>query len=97
MNLTFANPNPSPITIAPGAVTIAISTAQPGCSASVNFAVTQGLTASVTVPASSTESLSALGIAQANWPVASMVETHTNQDACEGAPLTFTYTGSATG
>jgi adhesin/invasin len=97
LNLTFTNPNPSPITIAAGAVTIAVSTTQPGCSASVNFAVTQGLTASVTVPASSTESLSALDVAQDNWPVVSMVETHANQDACEGAPLTFTYSGSATG
>jgi hypothetical protein len=97
VNLVFTNPNPSPITVATGAVTTTISTTQAGCSASANFAVTQGLTASVTVPASSTKSLSDLGIAQANWPVVAMVETHTNQDACEGAPLTFTYSGSATG
>jgi hypothetical protein len=97
LNLTFTNPNPSPITIASGAVTITISTTQAGCSASTNFTVTQGLTTGVTVPASSTKSLSDLGIAQANWPVVVMVETHTNQDACEGAPLTLHFSGGATG
>jgi len=97
LNLTFTNPNPSPITIASGAVTVTITTNQAGCSVSPNFAVTRGLTANVTVPANSTRSLADLGIAQANWPVVAMVETHANQDACEGAPLTLHYSGSATG
>jgi len=97
LNLVFTNPNPSPITIASGAVTITITTTTAGCVASTNFAVIQGLTASVTVPANSTRSLSSLSTPQANWPVISMVETHTNQDACEGAPLTLHYSGGATG
>jgi hypothetical protein len=49
------------------------------------------------VPGNSTRSLSALGVASANWLRITMIETHTNQDACKGAPLTITYTGSATG
>jgi len=97
LNLVITNPNSSPITIAPGGITIVISTTQAGCSASANYTVTHGLTASVVVPATSTKSLSALGIATANWPVISMLDTHTNQNACAGAPLTLTYTGSATG
>jgi len=97
LNLVFANPNPSPITIASGAVTVTITTTQAGCPVSPNFAAPQGLTANVTVPANSTKSLSDLGIAQANWPVVAMVETHANQDACEGAPLTLHYSAGATG
>ena len=97
VNLTFTNPNPSPISVASGAVTITITTTQAGCPVSPNFTVTQGLTATVTVPANSTKSLSDLGIAQSNWPVVTMVDTHANQDACEGAALTLHYSGSATG
>jgi hypothetical protein len=97
LDLGFTNPNPSPITIASGAVSITISTTQAGCSPSANFAVTHRLTARVTVPASSTKSLSDLDIPDGKWPVIGMVETHTNQDSCEGAPLTLHYSGSATG
>ena len=102
LDLTFTNPNSAPITIASGGVTaanIAVTTHKPGCAGS-NFAVTHGLTASATVPAHQTTpiSLSALGIPQADWPVITMIETHTNQDACEGAVLTLTYSGiEATG
>jgi hypothetical protein len=63
----------------------------------VNFAVTRDLLGSIKVPAHSTASLSDLGIPTSHWPVIAMVETHTNQDACEGAPLVLHYSGSATG
>jgi adhesin/invasin len=97
LNLVFTNPNPSPITIAAGGVTITISSSVAGCPATPNFAVVHGLTASATVPATATRSLSDLGIPAANWPVVAMVETHTDQDACQGTVLTLHYTGSATG
>ncbi len=43
-------------------------------------------------------SLSALGVPQAKWPRIAMLETNTNQDACQGAHLTLTYSGiEATG
>ena len=64
LDLVFTNPNPSPITIAPRAVSITVSTGQARCSARANFAVTQGLTSSVTIPANQTRSLSDLGIGQ---------------------------------
>ncbi len=97
LNLTFTNPNSSPMTIASGGVSasnIAITSSAPGCAPS-NFAVTQGLTTTVTIPASqiTPESLSALGVPQADWPVIKMIETNTNQDACQGATLTLTYSG----
>jgi hypothetical protein len=97
LNLTFTNPNSSPITIPNGGISasnIAITSNTPGC-ASTNFAVTQGLTTAVTVPAGqlTPESLSALGVPEADWPVIKMIETNTNQDACQGASLTLTYSG----
>lgn len=97
LNLTFTNPNSSPITIASGAISsanITITTSKAGCAAS-NFAVVRGLTASVAIPADqlTAESLSALGVAQSNWPVIKMIDTNTNQDACQGAALTLTYSG----
>jgi hypothetical protein len=102
LDLTFTNPSSSPITIAPGGVgssNIAITTSQAGCAAA-NFEVSQGLTTSVTVPASQMTpvSLAGLSIPQADWPVITMIDTGSNQDACVGAPLTLTYSGiEATG
>ncbi len=102
LDLTFTNPSSSAITIASGGVTganIVITTNKVGCAGS-NFSVSQGLTASVIVPASQITpvSLQTLAIPQANWPVIEMLETNTNQDACEGATLTLTYSGiEATG
>ena len=44
------------------------------------------------------ESLHDLGVPQADWPVITMLNTNTNQDACQGATLTLTYSGiEATG
>jgi hypothetical protein len=97
LDLTFTNPGSAPITIARGAVSasnITITTSAAGC-ASSNFTVAQGLTAAVTIRAHTTKPtpLSALGVPQADWPVIEMVETNSNQDACQGAKLTLTYSG----
>lgn len=98
LDLTFINPNASTVTLAPGAVTsanITITTSRPVTCPASNFAVTQGLTATVVIPANqlSEISLSDLSVPQADWPVISMLETNTNQDACQGALLTLTYSG----
>jgi hypothetical protein len=96
VNVVFTNPNPTPITIAANSITVTVSTSQAGC-ASSNFAVTHGPGVAVTIPGNTTISLSGLGVASSNWPVVTMIETHTNQNACRGASLTITFTGSATG
>jgi hypothetical protein len=102
LNLTFTNPNPVPITIARGGISarnIAISPSTPGC-ASSNFAVAQGLIGAVTIPPGRTrpDSLEALGVPRAHWPVIKMIDTGKNQDACQDAKLTLTYAGiEATG
>ena len=95
LDLTFTNPSSSPITIPGGGVPasdITITSRAPGC-ASSNFAVTKGLASAVTIPADrlTPVSLAALGVPQGGWPVIEMIETNTNQDACQGARLTLTY------
>jgi hypothetical protein len=97
LNLTFTNPGAKPITIASGGISasnITITSGTPACPAR-NFAVAQGLTTAVTIPAKqlSPTSLSALGVPKADWPVITMIDTNTNQDACQGAALTLTYSG----
>ena len=69
----------------------------PDCTVDPNYAVAQfsGDYAALVVPARRTTSLDDLGVPSTAWPQVSMVETNTNQDACLGAVLTLTYTGSA--
>jgi hypothetical protein len=95
LNLTFTNPGSWPITIPGGGISagdITVTSHAPGC-ASSNFAVIQGLTSAVTISAHqlTAVSLSALRVPQGDWPVIEMIETNTNQDACQGAKLTLTY------
>jgi hypothetical protein len=97
LDLVFTNPNPSPISVAAGAVSIAVSTVKSGCKASVNFAVAQSLTAAVTIPAHEARSLSQLGVSHGDWPVIAMVGTDSSQDACQDAALTLHYSAGATG
>jgi hypothetical protein len=94
INLVIANPFNSTLTVTSATVTVT-STNKTGCDTS-NFAVVQNLVGSVNIPANTTESLSTAGDPQSNWPSVRMVETNTNQDACEGATVTFSYAGSGT-
>jgi len=97
LNLVITNNYSSPITVAPGGITISISSSKPGCPAVGNYGVSQGLTQGVTIPANSTRSLGDLGIPMASWPEITMFNTPENQDACKLAVLTLNYTGTATG
>ncbi|HEY2279721.1 MAG TPA: hypothetical protein VGI00_15285 [Streptosporangiaceae bacterium] len=97
LDLTFTNAAASPLTIARGAISaanITITSKTSGCAAS-NFTVTQGLTRSITIRAHqrTAVSLSALGVPQTDWPVIKMIDTGTNQDACQSATLRLTYSG----
>ena len=67
----------------------------PSCPAATNMLVTRPLAATLAVPARSTKSLSDLGVPQAQWPVLTMPDLPTNQDACEGATFTLLYSGTA--
>ena len=94
INLVFTNPNGSPITIQSASVTVS-GTSAPSCAAG-NFAVTQQLTATPTVPANSTKSLQELGVAQSEWPQLQMIGSG-NQNACQNATVNLAYSGTATG
>ena len=100
LNLTFTNPNPSPMTIPAGAINITITTSNPtGCPATGNFTVTHGLTAAVTIPANTATpvSLSTLGAPTSSWPVITMINATFNQNLCHGVTVTLHYTGSGNG
>jgi hypothetical protein len=42
-----------------------------------------------------THTLSQLGFSQTQWPSVQMIDTHLNQDGCEGATVSLSYSGSA--
>ena len=49
------------------------------------------------IPANTTESLSDLGVPQADWPVSPWRTTTSNQDNCVDATLNLGFTGTASG
>jgi hypothetical protein len=100
LDLVMTNPNSAPLILANLTVTIekivaSRATAVLPCPQS-DFAVEQysgGLPLSV--PGSSTRSLSELGITPLQWPGISLVDRATNQDGCQGASLTLGYNATA--
>lgn len=94
IDLRISNPNPVPIILV--ATTTTVSTNSRACSPA-NFLVTQGPSTPVTVPAGQAMTLEELGVSSSHWPTVTMVDTGTNQDACQRAQLTLTYRGRAVG
>lgn len=101
LDLTLTNPNGVPIRVTNLYVGIdhVDEAHAAACPAHPNFAVTQfsGRYHDLRVPTGGTVRLSGLGVPASNWPQVEMVETGVNQDACKGATVTFTYSGSAQG
>ena len=91
--LTLTNPNGVPVYVTSVTVTLAASSLPAGCSAS-DYQITQASIPSggVDVPASGTVTLPAQG---ATTATVQMVDTDTNQDACQNAQLTLDYSGSS--
>ncbi len=94
VNLVFANPNDSPITIQDVRVSVR-GTSALGCGPS-SFVVAAQLAARPSVPARATASLQELGVPQGDWPQLRMVDRG-NQDACQNATVDLAYSGTATG
>jgi outer membrane protein OmpA-like peptidoglycan-associated protein len=98
IDLGFSNPNDdsvslSSLTVSVKSISAPNATAQLPCAGS-NFAVTQfGGGQPFSVPPG-LSTLQSLGVAQSRWPTLRMIETHQNQDGCEGATLTLSYSGS---
>ena len=94
IDLTFTNHNPVPITVITNRTSV--TTGSTSCPPS-EFTVTQGLTRPVTIPASTTITLSELGVDRSDWPSLAMPDTGVDQDACQGRPLLLHYRAEAVG
>lgn len=101
VNVAMTNPNPRPISITSLAVKLhAIdaprATSTLPCSAA-DFSITQlAGPYPLRVPAHATRQLPGLGVAQAAQPRITMLNRPVNQDGCQGATITLSYTGTAT-
>jgi hypothetical protein len=100
IDVTLHNPNSVPITVSGVTAAVSsisgpnISAANPCTAADFTSVPMQG---TVVVPAGATETLSQLGVSQANFPSLSMTNTTTSQDGCQAATLGLTWSGTATG
>jgi uncharacterized membrane protein len=96
--LSVQNPNDFPLHVTNLTVSDPPTIDKPGCLPSW-FTVSQfsGSYANVVVPAKSTRTLTALGVAQTELPQVAMTDDPTtDQEDCKGATLEFSYSGSAT-
>jgi hypothetical protein len=92
--ITLSNPNDVPIYVTNLTVSVRSESLPNGCSAS-GFQITQSNISNklgITVPPSGSVALPAHG---ATTPIIQLLDTGTNQDACQGAALTLDYAGSA--
>lgn len=97
VNLLIDNPNGTALKVTSLTVSL-LSTSAPGCVASENYRVTQfSGSYPVTVPAGSRRTLRQLGFPQSAWPRLSMLNLPVNQDACKGATLRLSYSGTGDG
>jgi hypothetical protein len=100
LDLRITNPNAAPLILTNADVGVQsvdapqASTALP-CGRE-NFGVTQlAGYLPLTIPASTTRSLSQLGIPPASWPQVTLLDLPTNQDGCRGALVALAYQGAA--
>jgi hypothetical protein len=100
LNVTLTNPDPvnlyvTGLTVSVSAISAPHADASHPCTvgdfASEQFSGADGLT----VPASTTTTLAALGFAPAQWPWVGIVDRPVNQDGCKGASLTLSYSATA--
>jgi hypothetical protein len=100
IDLTVTNPNDVELTLTGLTATISTITPAPGAigpCTPADFALTAlPATVDVALPPNSSRTLSALGVADADLPRFSMLNTPQNQDGCKSAVVTLSYTGTAT-
>jgi hypothetical protein len=101
LDLVFTNPHDFAIKVVGVTITVESATtrnglANPGCNGTQNLVVERPFSGPVIVPANAKRSLSSLGVAPARWPLLTMPNLSTNQDACRNTTFKLTYTGTAT-
>lgn len=99
LDLAITNPNQAPLDVASPTVLLDAvgapqATGSLPCGPS-DFSVVQYSGPPLTIPASSTRSLSDLGIPAMLWPQVSLVDRPANQDGCQGATLNLSYGADA--
>lgn len=99
IDVLITNPNDLPLNVTSLSVSvqgIRAPQATPAlpCSTS-DFAVQPYSGGALIVPASSSRSLSELGVPSGQWPQVGIVDRPTNQDGCQGASLSLTYSADA--
>lgn len=90
--LTIHNPNGEALDVT--SLTVTVSKSPPGCPAAENLLIGQSNASDATpvvVPGNAAVTLPAQGVTA---PSVRMLELPVNQDGCEGAGFTFTYSGS---
>lgn len=95
LDLQIANPYTFTIKVSGITVTL-VKTSNSQCTPGTNFLVTQYSGPSFTMVSGLKENLSQVVTTRQQLPQIQMLNLDTNQDACKGATLTFSYTGSAT-
>jgi hypothetical protein len=89
--------NPTSGTLKVTNLTTRLTTAKAGCESAENYKVLQYRGAyPVSVPAGASRTLSSLGVATRDLPQVEMLNLPRNQDACKGAALTLSHSGTAT-
>lgn len=99
IDVVISNPNDLPLIITSLGVDVQAITAPQAtpslpCTPS-DFAVQPYAGPTLTVPASSSRSLSELGVPSSQWPEVGIVDRPTNQDGCQGASLSLAYSADA--
>jgi len=96
VNLRFSNTANQSLTVDSVTITIEHTTSKAGCDGPTNLKVTRNFSGTVTVPGSSTKSLSDLNVPAGQWPLLKMPNLPSPQNDCMDANFTITYTGTTT-
>ena len=101
LDLVITNANDFEIEVTGIAATVQDATTKNGevnrdCVGSKHMSVSRAFTGAVVVPAKATKSLSQLGASAEQWPLLSMLDLTTDQDACKETTFELTYAGTAT-
>jgi uncharacterized membrane protein len=94
VDLTLTNPNNFVIRVTALNVSVEEQTTNAGCSGTQNF-TTSALAGTVDISGNTTATLSQLGVAPANRPKITFVNTPSNQDACKNVTVTMQFGGTA--
>ena len=98
IDLTFGDANDDSVTVSALTVSI-VSVSAPNATAELpctlaNFALTQFSGSEPFAVPSGSSTLLSLGFARSTWPTLQIIETHENQDGCEGATVHLVYGAS---